>query len=74
MRMAEARERHLEGIERAGADIAEHDAKRGQRQKPRTSRMMDEFGRDRQRRMRQRWKSRPERVTRAQRGLGSDRP
>ena len=43
-RMADAGQRDLEGIERAGADIAEHDAERGQRQKPRTAGMMQIFG------------------------------
>jgi hypothetical protein len=42
-RMAEARQRNLERVERTCPDIAEYDTKRGQRQKPWTARMMKEF-------------------------------
>ena len=39
--MAEARQRDLKCVKRAGADIAKHDAERGQRQKPWTARMKE---------------------------------
>ena len=41
--MADAGQRDLESVERTCADVAEYDAKRGQRQKPRTARMMKEY-------------------------------
>ena len=68
--MTEAGQRHLERIERAGADIAEHDTQRGQHQKCRTPSMMSERRRMIGGRMRGAgMRCRP--VTGAQRGLGS---
>ena len=42
-RMADPGERHLKGVERAGADVAIDHAERGKRQKPRAARVMQIF-------------------------------
>src|SRR5260370_11778353 len=42
--MTDAGQRHLECVERAGPDVAEHDAERGQCQKPGAAGMMEVFG------------------------------
>src|SRR5260370_28551920 len=42
--MTDAGQRHLECVERAGPDVAEHDAERRQCQKPGAAGMMEIFG------------------------------